>query len=291
MALPMGVLTVYAALIVWAALLWRGVLKRSFRLPLIFGIGLMLFLNIGYVIYGVSASIASFIGIYDVLINLGLVSADEAAAVSTCPDNACTVWGERFVNHSSWGTAFYDRFANGPELRSTLLYSHIIFNSLVFVLMHVQLLRPGFREARAGHILLGRITFVFLTISLICAVWLASEHGAVPEYGGLAAQFGFYSMAAFVYGTAIMGIAAIRSGDIEKHSIWMFRFIGAMWGSFWLFRVALFVLDPLLRNVEAAAILIVIWGSAPAGIVIAEMVRRRLDTTAAQGTTGVVAAK
>ena len=113
----------------------------------------------------------------------------------------------------------------------------------------------------------------------------------MPEYGGLAAQFGFYSMAAFVYGTAIMGIAAIRSGDTEKHSIWMFRFIGAMWGSFWLFRVALFVLDPLLRNVEAAAILIVIWGSAPAGIVIAEIVRRRLDTTAAQGTAGVVAAE
>ena len=45
----------------------------------------------------------------------------------------------------------------------------------------------------------------------------------------------------------------------------MFRFIGSMWGSFWLFRVMLFVIDPLLRNQEAAAILICIWGSAPLG--------------------------
>ncbi len=39
----------------------------------------------------------------------------------------------------------------------------------------------------------------------------------------------------------------------------------------------LFVIDPLLRNHEAAAILICIWGSAPLGIVIGELVRRRLD--------------
>lgn len=282
MMLPVGVLTIYAALAVWAALLLRGFQKRAFRLPIIFGVALMLWLNAGYLINGVPASIAAFVGIYDVLINVGLTSASDAAAVTTCPGNACTVWGERFVNHPSWGTAFYDRFANGPEFRSLLLYGHIVFNSIVFVLMHVQLFRPGYGETQTNHRLLGRISFACLTISLFCAVWLASEHGAVPEYGGLAAQFGFYSMAAFVYGTAIAGIAAIRAGDADKHRIWMFRFIGAMWGSFWLFRIVLFVIDPILRDFESAAILIVIWGSAPAGILIAEMVRRRMDTSAAQ---------
>ena len=284
MALPIGVMTVYVALAVWAALLAQGARQRSFRLFILFGIGLMLYLNLGYVVAGVPASIASFIGIYDVLINLGLGSAGEAAAVSTCPDNACTVWGERFVNHPAWGAAFYDRFANGPELRSMLLYGHIIFNSLVFVLMHVQLFRPGYGDARTMHKWLGRTSFLFLTISVICAVWLATEHGAVPEYGGKLAQFGFYSMSAFVYGCALMGIAAIRKGDAASHRIWMFRFIGSMWGSFWLFRVTLFVLDPLLRNHEALAILLVIWGSAPAGILIAEIIRRRIDRPADQKT-------
>jgi hypothetical protein len=74
-----------------------------------------------------------------------------------------------------------------------------------------------------------------------------------------------------------MGVTAIRKGNTETHRIWMFRFIGSMWGAFWLFRVMLFVLDPLLRNTEAAALLICIWLSAPLGILIAEVVRRTLD--------------
>ena len=277
MALPIGVISVYAALAVWAGLAVYGITQKSFRLFLIFGIALMLYLNVGYFIFGVPASIANFIGIYDVLINLGLASANEAAAVSTCPDNACTVWGDRFVHHPGWGAAFYDRFANGPQFRSTLLYGHILFNSLAFVLVHIQLFRPGYGEYGQSHRLLGQITFGFLTLSLICAVWLASEHGAVPAYGGELAKYGFYSMAAFVYGSAILGIVAIRSGDAAKHRIWMFRFAGSMWGAFWLFRVMLFVIDPLLREVQSAAILICIWGSAPLGILLGDLVRRRID--------------
>lgn len=277
MNLPIGVLTVYAGLVIWVVLLIRGLHRRSFRAVLIFGIALMAYLNVGYLVRGVPASIASFIGIYDVPINLGLDTSQGAAAVSKCADNACTVWGERFVNHSAWGVAFYDRFANGPQLRSTLLYGHIIFNSLVFILMHIQLFRPGHGAARSQHQWIGRLAFLFLTISVVCAVWLASEHGAVAEYGGRLAEFGFYSMSAFVYGCALMGIAAVRAGDPTRHRVWMFRFVGSMWGAFWLFRVMLFVLDPLLRNVESAAILICIWGSAPLGILIAEAVRVRLD--------------
>jgi len=291
MALPIGVLTVYAALSVWAVLLVRGVRQRSYRGFLLFGIGLMLYLNVGYVIFGAPASIASFIGIYDVLINIGLQPASEADAVSTCVGNACTVWGDRYLNHSAWGAAFYERFANGPEFRSKLLIGHIVFNSLAFVLIHIQLFKPGYGASRKTHKLLGRVSFVFLTISLICAVWLASEHGPVAEYGGRLSEYGFYSMAAFVYGTAIMGIVAIRSGDTAKHRVWMFRFAGSMWGSFWLFRVMLFVLDPLLRNYEAAALLTVIWASAPLGILIAEVIRRRLDQRSKQDVVGIVPAE
>lgn len=275
--MPLSVLTVYAALAVWAVLLLKGLRSQSYRPFLLFGVGLMLFLNIGYFVYGVPASIASFIGIYDVLINVGLEADTSAAAISKCADNACTVWGGTFVNHPAWGAAFYDRFANGPEFRSTLLYGHIAFNSIAFVLMHFQLFRPGYGENRASHRLIGRITFGSLTLSVICAAWLASQHGSVTEYGGRLAEYGFYSMAAFVYACAVMGIVKARAGDVDAHRVWMFRFMGSMWGSFWLFRVMLFVIDPLLRNYEAAAILICIWGSAPLGILIGEMIRRRLD--------------
>jgi hypothetical protein len=76
-----------------------------------------------------------------VLINLGL--SDPAAAVATCPQNACSAWGDRFAYHPAWGAAFHDRFANGSEFRSALLIGHVVCNSIVFVLMHVQLSAPA----------------------------------------------------------------------------------------------------------------------------------------------------
>ena len=61
----------------------------------------------------------------------------------------------------------------------------------------------------------------------------------------------------------------------------MLRYAGSMWGAFWLFRVMEFVLGPLLRNYDTASILICIWFSAPLGILIAEVIRRREKRRAA----------
>ncbi len=275
MALPIGVLAVYGALAVWSGLLAVAVKRRSYGPFLMFGVGLLLFLNVRYFIDGAADGIAFFIGIYDVPDNLGLSASETPAALSTCVDNACTVWGDRYDTHPAWGVAFHERFTNGPALRTNLLYGHILFNSIAFVLMHLQLFRPGTGSNRARHRTIGRVTFATLTVSTVCAVWLAAEHGSVTEYGGNLSMFGFWFMAACVYGCAIMGVATARRGDAVSHRMWMIRFAGSMWGSFWLFRVMLFVLDPLLRNYEAAAILICIWLSAPLGILIAEVYRRR----------------
>lgn len=143
--------------------------------------------------------------------------------------------------------------------------------------MHIQLIRTGNGAHAVSHRLLGRLTFGFLTLSTICAVWLASQHGPVGEYGGSLSTWGFYSMSLCVYACALMGIGKAMRGDGAAHRIWMIRFAGAMWGSFWLFRVMLFVLGPLLRNHEAAALLICIWFSAPLGVLAAEWARRKLD--------------
>ena len=277
MDLPLDVLTVYGALVVWLIVLIRDLKRSSFGPSLLFGIAFLLVLNVRYLIEGAPASIAFFVGIYDVLDNLGVSNADGAAALATCPDNACTVWGDRYLNHPSWGVAFYDRFLNGSELRTNLLYGHLTFNSIVFVLMHIQILRPGTGDNRVRHQALGRISFACLTFGTICAIWLASEHASVGEYGGSLAMYGFWFMSFCVYGCAVMGVVAVRRGDTGAHRIWMIRFAGSMWGAFWLFRVMLFVLGPLLRNWEAAALLACIWLSAPLGILIAEVFRRHLD--------------
>ena len=207
--------------------------------------------------------------------NIGLDRTEGAPALAPCVDNACTVWGDRYTQHPSWGVAFHDRFLNAPQLRTNLLYGHIAFNTVAFVLLHIQLLRPGTGPKKARHQLLGRVGFASITLGTICAVWLASEHGEVEEYGGLLAELGFYSMSMFVFGPAVLSAVAARRGDVTAHRKWSIRYAGSMWGAFWVFRVMLVFTGPLLRNWESVSLLLSIWLSAPLGIAIAEYFRTR----------------
>jgi hypothetical protein len=81
-------------------------------------------------------------------------------------------------------------------------------------------------------------------------------------------------MSLCVYGAAVMGARTAIRGDWERHRIWMIRFVGAMYGAFWGFRVLLVITGPLLREWESASLLISIWASAPLGLVIADGLRR-----------------
>lgn len=275
MPVAYDVLGFYGAVGVWMILLAFGIRRGEYRPFVGFGIVLLLFLNLRYFIEGQAAGIAFFIGIYDVFDNLGLSRNEGAPALASCADNLCSVWGERYPNHPSWGVAFYERFANGPNLRRNLLYGHIGCNSIAFVLMHYQLYRPGTGAQRGRHRIVGRVSFAALTVGTVFAVWLASEHRSVGEYGGTMAMLGFFSMSAFVYGSTLKGISTARRGDLAAHRTWMIRALGSMWGAFWLFRVLLIVTGPLLRNYESASLLISIWFSAPLGIAIAEYIRTR----------------
>jgi hypothetical protein len=60
MDLPVTVLAVYGALVIWVSLLIVGIKKGSFRPFLGFGIALMLVLNVRYFIAGVGNAIAFF---------------------------------------------------------------------------------------------------------------------------------------------------------------------------------------------------------------------------------------
>ena len=278
MPVAYDVLIFYGAIAVWATLLVRSLRTKRFWPFLLFGLAIMLVLNIGYFVKGQPDAIAFFIGIYDVFDNLGLGRTEGAPALAQCADNACTVWGERYVNHPSWGVAFYERFASGDALRRNLLYAHIGFNTIAFVLMHYQLWKPGTGDNRERHRLLGKISFASVTLGTFFAVWLASQHDAVGEYGGIWAEIGFYSMSIVVYGAVLMSVIAARQGLLREHRIWSIRAVGAMWGAFWLFRVMLVVTGPLLRSYESASILLSIWLSAPLGLLIAEAFRRRSPT-------------
>ena len=275
MDLPFGVLGIYVAFAAWIIILIRDLKRGSYGAFILFGIALMLILNLRYFIEGNPSAIAFFIGIYDVFDNLGLSNNQSAAALASCPDNACSVWGERYTNHPSWGVAFHDRFLNGSDFRNALLTLHLGLNCIVFVLMHIQLWKPGYGKHKRSHALLGRVSFACLTVGTVCAIGLAAEHSDVREYGGVLSMLGFWSMSLCVYGCAVMGALAIRKGNHQTHRIWMIRFMGSMWGAFWLFRAMLLVTGPLLREWESASLLLSIWFSAPLGIAIAEVFRRR----------------
>lgn len=278
MTLPIGVLAFYGALVVWFGLLAMGLRRRRYGAFLVFGVVLLVVLNGRYFVDGAANSIAFFNGIYDVLHNAGVpdtAGAAKPAALATCPGNACSVWGDRYQTHPSWGVAFHERFSTGNVGRTNLLYGHIFFNSLAFVLMMVQLFRPGSGSRPQQHRVLGYVSLGSLTVGVLCACLLAAEHGSVGSYGGSLSTWGFWFMAVCVYTPAIMGIASIRRRDFEAHRIWMFRYAGSMWGAFWLFRVMEFVLGPLLRNHDTLSLQICIWFSAPLGIVLAEFIRWR----------------
>lgn len=274
--IPMDVLLTYLAAVIWMGILGRDIRRGHYTPTLIFGVVFAIFLNLRYLVDGAPDSIAFFVSLYDLFDNLGLGTGETAPALASCPDNQCSLWGARYTQHSSWGVAFHDRFLNGPALRSNLLYLHLAFNTIAFVLMHVQLAWP----ARAGdggrHRVLGRVLFLAVTLGTICAVWLAAELGPVSEYGGAWSKYGFWFMSVCVYGCAVMGVLSIRKGHRALHRIWMIRFAGSMWGAFWLFRLMLIITGPLLRQWESLSLLLSIWLSAPLGIAIAEWMRRRL---------------
>jgi hypothetical protein len=281
MPIPIGVIAFYGALVAWIGLLLLGIKRRTYGAFLVFGAVLLVALNARYATAGAARSIAFFVGIYDVLDNAGVPGPAGTAALATCPDNQCSVWGDRYQFHPSWGVAFYERFSQGNGPRATLLYAHVFFNSLAFVLMMIQLFRPGTGSRPQQHRVLGYASLMSLTIGVLCACTLAAEHGPVLHYGGYLSAFGFWFMGACVYACAIMGFLGIRRRDVASHRKWMYRYAGSMWGAFWLFRVMEFVLGPLLRNYDTASILICIWLSAPLGILIAEIIRQRSARSAA----------
>lgn len=276
--MPVSVLGFYGAVLLWTVLIFRG-FSSPRRWPFVTGFGLilLLFLNIRYLIEGAPAGIAFFISLYDLFDNLGLAGGDVPLAMTTCADNACSLWGPTFELHQTWGVAFYERFVSAPLLRTNALYLHLSCNSIVFVLMHIQLFRPGHTVSGGYHAWLGKVTMAFLTIGTVAALYLASEHDAVGPYGGIWAEWGFYSMSLCVYGAAVMGWRTAVKKDWEQHRIWMIRFVGAMYGAFWLFRVLLIVTGPLLREWESASLLISIWASAPLGLLIADALRQSWD--------------
>jgi hypothetical protein len=294
MTIAYDVVGFYVAMAVWAVLLFWGMNRQSWKPFLIFGILFTAVLNFRYLFEGAGQGIVFFVGIYDVLVNIGLDKTAVPEAITTCAGNACTPWGDTYTHHSSWAVAFHERYTNGWPLRNAMLYTHLFFTTVAFILVHVQLALPPVKSS--WHKTLGKISFVSVVIGMFGAAYMTTSFTDLHEYGGVVAELGFWAMIAMVLGTATLGVMAIRRRDVVEHRIWMFRFAGAMWGAFWVFRLQMVILDPITRNFEGLTIGIPSIIATPMGILIADMVRKQLDRRQGKhnentGASGVVAAE
>ncbi len=176
--------------------------------------------------------------------------------------------------------AFYRRFQPGADsMRSTVLYIHLICNSIAFFLVHFQLMYPGGIKGNEWHPVLGKICFYSASIGTMCAFYMFSEHDSVPEYGGFATEVGFWLMSACMMVPAAVGVMKMKNGDKKGHREWMFRFAGGMWGAFWGTRLPVLVLDPILRNFPLGTnFCISMWISGPLGLIGGEIALNRANT-------------
>ncbi|MEM8564771.1 MAG: hypothetical protein AAGF57_21190 [Pseudomonadota bacterium] len=291
----LAVLGYYIASLVWLGLTVYSWVTKRWRSWIVFSVAFMLVLNLRFFVVGIPETLAQNTSIADLNLRLFEDTSQPSSGLVTCEDNLCALPGSATVLHTQWAAAFYSRFAGEQLFQSALLYGHILGNSIAFVLVTVQLLYPGLGRQRIGesdvsnprhrtaarnriHALMGRMSFVSMVIGVLLGVILASQHHAVAAYGGLWSQWGLYSMSAFVFFTGLLGVAAIKRGHRAAHRVWMWRHAGALWGSFFVFRVTINALDPVFLDYPGVAWSTACWVGAPGGILIAEWFRRRQDT-------------
>jgi hypothetical protein len=85
----------------------------------------------------------------------------------------------------------------------------------------------------------------------ICAVvgtsvgWFISirTHSHIEAYGGALSIVAFGIMWASIVGSATLGYIYIKKKDIENHKRWMIRCFGALFGSFFFWRIEALVLQ------------------------------------------------
>jgi len=277
------VLAIYGTIVALAAMALMAtsslVKGNSLHPTFLFSVIIMIYLNVGYFIYGIPASIAFFNGIFDMGINLmDIPEYNLPDGVRRC-ENCSVLDPNEYDKHSAWAVAFYERFAgDSMEHRKLALYVHIGFNTMAFVIMHVQFWRPG---GHKGHNTLGWLCLLFSIIGTAGSCFMASDHYYVDDYGGFNSTLAFYSMATCVLGTALGGILALRRRDMVSHRLWMIRFGGAMWGAFWVMRLLLLVTTPIFIHVPSGPVLTSVFAGSPLGILIAEVGSKRLSAKVA----------
>jgi hypothetical protein len=99
------------------------------------------------------------------------------------------------------------------------------------------------------HRIVGRIIGVSAVIGTSVG-WLISirAHGTTEAYGGVLSIIAFGTMWTGVVVPLTLGYLFIKKKDIVNHKKWMIRFFGALFGSFFFWRIEALVLQSLFSS-------------------------------------------
>ncbi|GGF66775.1 DUF2306 domain-containing protein [Alteromonas lipolytica] len=271
-----SVIGFYVALAAWAALGIWGYTAKKWLPFFLFGLAFALYLNGRYVLTGIENGITHMAGVFDIVAHTGVADGEKPATLVPCStgDNNCTISPE-YNTHPAWVVAFHERFMSGPSWRGPLLIGHILMNTIALVIITLQLFRPGGQFP--AHKMLGRIAVVSVVISLTCAGILNAELIDVPGYGGIWAMTGLYFLLLTLVVPMAIGVYKIVQGDAEGHRIWMWRTAGAIWGSYWIFRGIMMLIDLFVKDTVGLTLSVSAWTAGLIGIASAEAIRRYLD--------------
>jgi hypothetical protein len=149
----------------------------------------------------------------------------------------------------AWTIALFD----GYTLHSWIpnfLRVHILFNAIAICLIPWQLWLMK-NEKVDTHRIVGRIIGASAVIGTSMG-WFISirAHGTTEAYGGVLSIIAFGTMWAGVVVPLTLGYTFIKKKDIVNHKKWMIRFFGALFGSFFFWRIEALVLQWMFSSIN-----------------------------------------
>jgi uncharacterized membrane protein YozB (DUF420 family) len=183
-----------------------------------------------------------FSGIFDPFHNMfpGMAAKDTIPCTNVA--YPCSVLSFDYPKHVAWTIGLFDGYTLHAWVPKVLKV-HILFNAVALCLFPWQLwlMQHGKRQQ---HRVVGRIIGISVVLGTSLG-WFISirSHSQIQAYGGVLSIVAFGIVWASIVGSATLGYIFIKKKDIENHKKWMVRCFGALFGSFFFWRIEALVLQ------------------------------------------------
>ena len=190
-----------------------------------------------------------FAGIYDPFYHMFPGMAAHDMMPCTANEYKCSVLYFDYPTHVAWTIALFDGYTLHAWIPK-FLKVHILFNAIALCLFPWQLWLMQ-RGQIPTHRVIGRIIGISAVLGTSMG-WVTSirAHSDIQAYGGVLSILAFGTMWAGVVVPAMLGYIFIKKKDIENHKKWMIRCFGALFGSFFFWRIEALVLQWMFSSAQ-----------------------------------------